>query len=379
MKKRDMILAACVAVLLVTVGVFSGYLYGTHKLTKEYRLKDENLQRVIHAWEGIQDYHMNNEILDYEDISNHAIQGMVEALNDRYAFYYPPGRPDAIDNLGINYIGVGCSFFFNDDGSRVISDIYKVSPAAEAGMQFGDVVLCINGIDIRGASREFIASMMSGDVGTHVIFTVLRDGKTMDIDVTMGKVKMPSAIYTLDDGVGFIVISTFDEYVVDDFMDCFRKAEADHVTGIVIDLLDNIGGLTDAVTPIASCFLDEGDTLISFYDHGSVETITAQKSDLHTDVPVVVLISENTASAAEMLLCALTENGRAVSAGTTTFGKGTWNLNIGFDDAMLQFTGGTWNTPNGNNVTGKGVTPDYEVDLYDDPWGWCISYLTGTD
>ena len=162
-------------------------------------------------------------------------------------------------------------------------------------------------------------------------------------------------------------------------MDCLRKVEEYHVSGIVLDLLDNGGGLTDAVAPIASCFLDEGDLVYSMDDHSTPTVFTASRTDLHTDLPVVILANENTASAAEILLCSLKENGRAVTAGQTTYGKGTWNTYAEIDGAVLYLTIGEWYTPNGNNITGKGVTPDYVIPYDVDPFEWGINYLTGTN
>ncbi|MBR6331591.1 MAG: PDZ domain-containing protein [Dehalococcoidales bacterium] len=379
MNKRYLILSACLAVLLVTAGVFGGYLYGTHKLTKEFDLKDKDLQRVINAWISIQTYHKDNEIMDYRDLAESTIRGMVDGLNDTYADFFSSREEDFGRFLTAGYIGVGYIPEYNDDGSITIVDIYKDCPAAKAGMMVGDVLLSIDGTDVTGKDSDLVHALTDGDEGTHAIFTVLRDGKTIDLDVTRGWVALPSATYFQQDGIGIICISVFNEYTVEEFEDCLRQAESDRVSGIILDLLDNGGGYVSEVIPIASCFLNEGDTLFTFLDHGSAETYTAVKSDLHTDLPVVVLVGDYTASSAEILLCALTENGRAVSVGMTTFGKGTWNKAVDIDDSVLQFTGGTWNTPNGNNITGKGVTPDFEIPLVNNYYEWAVDYLTGTN
>lgn len=379
MNKRYLILSACLAVLLVTAGVFGGYLYGTHKLTKEYDLKDQNLIKIIASWMYIQENHKDNETLDYKEVADHAIQGMVEGLNDKYAWYFPSGDSEFDRFLSAGFVGVGYSSDFDDDGSVIVTSVDSGSPAEKAGMMEGDVILRIDGIDVRGKGDEFFRSMTSREEGTHVIFTVLRDGKTIDLDTTIGWISLPNASYYPRDGVGIIWLTTFNEYTLEEFEDCLRQAEADHVSGIILDLLDNTGGEIDVAISIASCFLNEGDVVLTQEDHGVVVTHTATKTDIHTDLPVVILTSENTASSAEILLCALEEHGRAVSAGKTTYGKGTWNQSVYVDNSIIMISTGYWYTPNGNNVTGKGVTPDFEIPLVNDYYEWAVDYLTGTN
>ena len=145
-----------------------------------------------------------------------------------------------------------------DDGSVVIVNTYKDSPAEKAGMKVGDVVLSIDGVDITGKGEGLLSSLSNGEDGTHVTFTVLRDGNKIDLDVTRGKVVLPSVSFTIEDGIATIWISTFNHNTEEEFMDCLRKVEENHVSGIVLDLLDNTGGYVESIAPIASCFLDEG-------------------------------------------------------------------------------------------------------------------------
>jgi carboxyl-terminal processing protease len=176
-----------------------------------------------------------------------------------------------------------------------------------------------------------------------------------------------------------IIIDRFSQDTDEEFSGVLKSVSDAGATGIVLDLRDNLGGLLDTLLNIASCFFSEGNILTVKENDGTVTEYNANKQDITTDLPVVVLVNGYSASASEALTGALQDHGRAFIAGTVTYGKGSVNIMYELPNGGgLYLTTARWYTPNGNLIEGIGITPDFETDLTGDELvQWAVDYLNG--
>jgi carboxyl-terminal processing protease len=181
------------------------------------------------------------------------------------------------------------------------------------------------------------------------------------------------------DDIAYISISQFTDTTNDDLTPVLQQLSQNGAKGIILDLRDNPGGLETAVVDVASRFVTEGDTILTIkYNDGSKTVDSANHQIFTTDLPVVVLVNENSASASEVLSGALQDYGIAVVAGKVTFGKGSVNQAVQLSDgSAIYISIARWYTPNGHMIEGQGITPDYTLDESTDWVQWAIDYLHG--
>lgn len=296
-----------------------------------------------------------------DELAEAAIQGMLEQLDDPYAeFYDSAAFADFNELLEGRFSGVGLALEETPEGATVVT-VFPDTPAEEAGAEVGERIVSVDGEDVTDIPLEQIVALVTGEAGTDVTVGFEDDDGTVqertmtraDIDIPIVEAEL------LDDGAGHVTLYSFNQHAGDDIRREVDDLLEDGATGIILDLRGNPGGLLDQAVDVTSVFVD-GEEVVSVQESdGDLRSLTADDDDALTDVPLVVLVNEGSASASEIVAGAIQDLDRGPVVGTTTFGKGTVqtvrNLT---DDTGAKFTTAAYFTPSGDSIEGSGVQPD---------------------
>ncbi|MBQ3569026.1 MAG: S41 family peptidase [Anaerotignum sp.] len=292
--------------------------------------------------------------------------GMAAGVGDRYTYYMPAENLDQyLENANGNFDGVGIEVFTNQEGEVVISRVMEGQPAETAGMQEGDVIIGVDGEDMRGKLVNDVAAKIRGKAGTPVTIQVLRKstGETLEMTMDRAVVVMESVDSRMMNGnIGYISITGFKENTYEQFKRALDTMLEQGMEGLVLDLRDNPGGLVKSVYHIGEELLPEG-TMV--YTLDKKENRDDLKCDgEYLDIPLAVLVNENSASASEILAGAVKDTGRGRLIGMQTFGKGLVQRLFTLPDGSgLNVTIQKYYTPNGTSIHGVGVAPDEVLQL----------------
>lgn len=317
----------------------------------------------------IDQYYLYEGEVDEDALAEGIYSGYTAALGDPYTEYYDREETAALmESTSGEFSGIGATMTQNTDGpGAVITAVYEGSPAAEAGLQAGDVISKVDGNDVSGMDLDSIVSLIKGEKGTEVKITVLRYGQEIETAAVRDIIQMQTVdSVMLDDQVGYISVSEFDDVTYDQFKSALDSLEAQGMAGLVIDLRNNPGGNLDTVTDMLKLLLPEG-PIVSITDkNGDTEEITCDGSNEFTK-PLAVLVNQYSASASEVFCGAVQDYGIGSIVGVTTFGKGVVQqlMDLG-DGTCLKVTIAEYYTPSGRSINGIGVEPDVEVEyVYD--------------
>lgn len=304
--------------------------------------------------------------LDYDvnDVIEGAISGAVEALGDPYSTYLEPGSLDEyVDFITGTYIGAGFVYKDTDKGMEVLS-VESGSPAEKAGILTGDVITFVNGKAVSEYSEADLDSLFAKEGNLIKIKAERADGTSVEAEVTIARVSKQSVFVNDYEGIMYIKITQFDEDTGEEFLAAMKKIETLDCTGIILDLRDNGGGYEAQADIVADRILPEG--LIAYSENKKGERISEIKSDAECiDVPLVVLINENTASASELVAGAIRDHKKATLVGEKTYGKalGQTRRDYSEDGSGIILTIARYFTPSGECIHGVGISPDIEIAL----------------
>lgn len=313
----------------------------------------------------IDEYYLGE--VDEEQLREYSYKGMIAGLEDPYSVYYTKEEYEDVEESseGI-FSGVGI-VLTQDMETKAITVVkpMKDGPAQKAGIKAGDILTKVEGEEI--SSDEDLSSVVSrvkGKEGTKVTLTFSRDGKEKDYTLTRQEIKNPTVEYEmLENKVGYIKITEFDEVTVEQFDDALSQLENDGMKKLVLDLRDNPGGLLDAVVDIADRILPTG-MIVYTEDKNGKKTEYEAKSAECVEQPIAVLINGNSASASEILAGAIQDYKAGTLVGTTSYGKGiVQNIFQLGDGSAVKLTIANYYTPKGRNIHKKGIDPDVEVEL----------------
>lgn len=369
MKKIGKIILA----LVLTAGVgFTGYVVGLNR--------DSNATNKSEDQAHIEDMHMlkslidKNFLFDYEeeDLYEGSLKGMFANLGDPYTQYYSKDEfSKLMETLDGRYKGIGVLVQASKEGFIKVVQVFDGSPASEAGLKEGDYIIKVEGKEYSADQMEEAVAIMKGEEDTNVKITVRRmkeDGKNfedIDMDVARRDVKVDTIDESLlgirDKKIGYIHIKSFDDVTGEDFEDSYKKLKEAGMEGLVLDLRNNPGGSLDVCLDIADKFLDKG-VIVTTEDKNG-EVITEESDEEKDDIPMTVLVNENSASASEILSGALKDRDRAKIIGKKTFGKGIVQKLFPLEDGSgAKITISEYHTPSGAKINKVGVEPDIEVE-----------------
>ncbi|MBR4420961.1 MAG: PDZ domain-containing protein [Erysipelotrichaceae bacterium] len=361
-KKRWKILFVFFLCLFCFVtGILSGYLI-LKKVHPTYQADAKNVMGEI-------EYLMDHYWLyskDYDDLTKEledkALYGMTDFDYDPYTSYMSAAEMDQFStSINMNYVGIGVEYSYIND-IALIKKVFKNSPAEQAGIEAGDIIKMIDGVPLEGMTTDDIRERVIGEEGTEVVISVLRGAEVLDIPIIRGPVDSTVYAYREND----YVVLELNSFGVDSGSRCMTYLdECTDLSKIIIDLRDNSGGYQSSVKEISGLFIGNEQVYLRQKDAKGLETVdvTSCKKTYDNFKEIVVLINENTASAAEVLAICLKEQHPDVTlVGVTTYGKGVIQTNrVLNNDGVLKMTAYYWYSPNGASIHGTGVTPDVEV------------------
>ncbi len=342
---------------------------------QEEAVPETSLSCIVTAYETLQDNHSNPNELIPSEISIAAVNGMVASLEDRYTAYIPIKEFQIYtESLRGNFEGIGAHVQEDQDSPYfiIIAPIID-SPAEKAGIRSGDTVLAVNGNDVKGMTIQEFISIVRGPKGEVVVLTVQREGETdtEDISIVRDVINSPSVTAQILEGeqYGYLRILSFTEKTTEETLDAMEELIDEGAKGVVIDLRNNPGGLLNTTVNTTSLFL-ENDLLVTYEldnERNRREWNTSSR-DPFTNIPLVVLLNEFSASGSEVFSSALQDHNRATLIGDTTFGKGSVTLVHRLRDGSgLNITSARWYSPSDRLIEGKGITPDIFVELIEEP------------
>ncbi len=320
------------------------------------------------SWEIIHNQYIDQPV-DSEALMRGAIKGMFEALGDQHSAYMDPDQfMQASIPFEQEYEGIGAWVDTTAEYLTIFSPMPD-SPAEEAGLRPGDRVIAVDGEDMTGIDGSLVIRRILGPAGTSVRLTILREGEPepFDVDVVRAKITVPSVTSEmLEDQIAYVRILQFAENTRDELREHLREIMQQEPTSMVVDLRNNGGGYLVTAVEVTSEFLGDGLILIEEYGDGKQKEYRAISGGLATEIPLVVLVNEGSASASEIMAGALQDTRRAPLVGATTFGKGSVQNWIALDkgeEGAVRITIAHWLTPNGTQINAVGLSPDYLVEL----------------
>jgi len=313
----------------------------------------------------------SNYLDDVEDeaIIEGAINGMLESLEDPFTYYADPqATARRNQDMAGSFEGIGAvlSIRNRQTGEGVeILNVYRDGPAWNAGIKRGDIFLEVDGIDVSESNPSEVADVVRGPKGTVVNIEMLRPGEEDPVvfNIERGTIDIVSVESTvLPENVGYLSLSTFaNQRLYEQMVEHIEELKAQGITSLILDMRDNGGGLLNQGILVADEFLSEGD--IVFQRARKVTQRIASADANAFDLPMIVLVNKNSASASEIVAGALQENGRALVVGEETFGKGVaQNVITLSDGGQLAYVSFEWLTPERNSIADVGITPDIYAD-----------------
>ena len=324
------------------------------------------LGTVGEAYRILLDEHVDHEALEPKTLSEGAIRGMLEALEDPHASYLSAEQHSREQEGYQGYFeGIGAQVTLTEAGLTVIAPI-PGAPAEEAGIRAGDLILAVDGEDIDGLTLIESVNLIRGPGGTQVTLLVRHVGDFEDVSITVTRGRIPiesTAFRMLEDGIGHLWVYSFSNTTEDEVRRALDELEAADGRGLILDLRNNPGGLLASVIDVTDLFLHTGTILYEIDAEGGRNDYEAARRGPATDIPLIVVVNQFSASASEIMAGAMQTSGRATVVGTTTFGKGSVNIARELSDgSAIYFTIRRWYLADGTQIEGEGVTPDIEVE-----------------
>ena len=354
-------------VLVAPDGTISPEIVPLEKPLKAPSEVPEELRIIWEAWVLLTRDYVDRSTLDPEALAEAGIIGMLEALEDPHTHYI---RPEGFDitsgDLQGKFEGIGANVTLRRDGKLIIVSPIEGGPAEAAGIKPGDVVLEVDGESIEGLSILESVMRIRGPRGSKVLLLIQHLGAVdpVLIEVTRDVIPLVSVLLRSDPGdkIAHIRLTDFYADTAEKLAGTIEEAVAAGAEGLIIDVRDNLGGLLGAVVDVTSHFLDGGLVIYEIDGNGQRKNWNARRGGIATDIPIVVITNEFSASASEILAGALQDRDRATIIGATTFGKGSVNiLRRLSNDGGMSITISRFFTPSGRVIEGNGLEPDIEV------------------
>ena len=353
-----------VIIIIIITAIISGITVGVIFMKSDFKsngvsystvINDEEAQSFLNTYyELINKYYKD---IDKKELINSAIDGMANYLNESYTSFLDENASNRlIAQINGTYKGIGIVTIDN-----IVNYVEPNSPAYKAGIKSDDILTHINNVPVNGKSNNELSTIIMNE--NNVKIQVMRNSKELEFNIEVEVIDMPNVYYkVLNNKIGYIRINSFANNISDEVIKAILLFKEQKIDKLIIDLRDNSGGYLKSAKDIASIFTKQGDTIYSIDTQG--KKIKYVDNDNYQEIfNTIILINKQTASAAEVLTSALSENDYAVLVGERTYGKGKvqhmYSLGNG---SLLKYTSSLWYTPIGNNVDGIGITPHYYIE-----------------
>lgn len=318
------------------------------------------------AWQIVHDNYVDQPV-DNTALMRGAITGMMNSLGDQHSSYMTPQEyTDANVSINGKYTGIGAWVDTTGEYLTVVSPM-KGFPAEKAGLQPGDEIRAVDGVDMTGINPELVRLKVVGPAGSSVHLSIFRTGsdKLLEFDIVREEIVIPSVTGEITkDNIAYVSITTFGDTTAADLQKVLGELMAKQPKGLILDLRNNGGGYLNAAIDVASEFIGSGVIVYEQYGDGTRQTFEAKPGGLATEIPMVVLVNEGSASASEIVAGAIQDHARGKLVGVTTYGKGSvqqW-IPLSEDQGAVRVTVAKWLTPNDRTIDKIGLTPDAVVE-----------------
>ena len=359
-----LIAVASVSVMLTT-GILANRKETLGLLRNNLAEENARYQRLDEVYNILMEQYY--EELDPDTLIQGAIDGMFSAVDDPYTYYYTPERMAATnaDRVGL-YVGIGVEVRIFGDGKIYVTRVFDGSPAQDAGILRGDIIVSADDIQLSAVTSEErteAVSHIKGEQGTSVHIGISRGEEILEMDVLrLSVVSNRVEYHTLDNGILYVRLYDFFGDAVNGMQGAIAFAQENGLNGMIVDIRGNPGGQLDICVNICDMFLDEG--VIVYTLDRQQHRMDYNATNGKVEIPVAVIVNGESASASEIFAAALKDYGIAIIVGTTTYGKGIVQTQYQFpsDGAGMQLTTSAYYTPNGMSIHKTGVTPDIVVE-----------------
>ena len=368
MKNNKSIVITAVVTFIVTTAFYltplGGLLVnnlGSSSQNNEFNSKISKINSVL------EQYYINE--YDTQKMQDCALEGYLLGVGDPYTSYISKSNYEAfMESMGSDYQGIGVSVVNDTDGTIKIVSVIDNSPAKKSGIRVDDNIVAVEGENVTSENYMQLINVIKGkdaqEGDNDVVITVRRGEESFDLTLVRETLHVSTASSKmLPGGIGYLRITDFGENTYDEYKTCLAELEKSGIKGLVIDLRNNGGGMLTTVVSIADTLLPKGNILTIKSEKTGMNQ-SYDSDDLFIDVPVCVIVNENSASASEVLAGALKDHKRATLVGEKTYGKGVVQSMINFDDgSAFKVTTSKYYTPSGECIDQKGIIPDVEVAL----------------
>ena len=366
------LLTAFITFLITSLSMYN-YFKGTD--TNKFSFEDlknitnnQGIDVAIEKYKALIDKYYLGEV-DESALKEGAIKGYIDALGDPYTEYISAeDMKDYTENILGNFVGIGIYMVKDEDTDRIqVLAPIKNTPAEKAGIQPGDYIIKVDGVEYKAADMSKVADLIKGEEGTNVKLEILRGTETIEYEIKREKIiTNPVISKVIDNNIGYIEVTSFDEETATHFKEEFEKLKEQNIQSLIIDLRNNGGGIVDEAIKIADYIADKDSTLLITTDKNNKEEITKAKQDPIINMPIIILVNENTASASEILAGALKDLNKAKLVGKKTYGKGVIQGVMTLSDGSgIKITTEEYMTPNREKINKKGIEPNEEIKLPD--------------
>lgn len=328
---------------------------------------DELFVPFWQTWSMVEQEFVDQPV-DREAMMRGAIRGMLESLGDEHTSYLDPEMFERANAQleGEEYEGIGAWVDTTGDYLTIISPMPN-SPAEKAGLKPNDKIIAVDGEDMTGIDGELVRQRVIGPKGSKVILTILRDGQEpFDVEIQRAGIIVPTVDSRILEGnIAYVELFTFGADTGKDLREVLDELMSQNPKGLILDLRNNGGGYLDTAIEVVSEFIPEGIVMFEEYGDGRKVEYEARKGGLATDIPLVILINEGSASASEIVAGAIQDTGRGLLVGNTSFGKGSVQSYSPLENnqGAVRITIARWLTPSGRQIHGEGLEPDYMVEF----------------
>lgn len=324
------------------------------------------------VWAIVHREYVDQPVNDRE-LMRGAIKGMMESLGDQHSSYMDPElyAESTADLTGKTYEGIGAFVDITGEFLKIISPMPD-SPAKKAGLKSGDLIIAVDKEDMTGIPGDVVLKRVLGPAGTNVTLTILRSGEKEPFDVTITRAKITTPQVDgrmLDNNIAYVKLYTFGDLTLGNLRKYLKDLMAQKPKGLILDLRDNGGGWLDTAISVVSEFIKSPNVVMyEQFGDGTRTTYKAKAGGLATEIPLVVLVNEGTASASEITAGAIQDYGRGMLVGVKTYGKGSVQQVIPLpqDGGAVRVTIARWLTPKERQIHKVGLAPDVVVEISED-------------
>lgn len=364
---RGIIYGILISILVLLIYQLAGR-YGVLPWEQESKTLTgaQSEQKVAQIEALIDKYYL--EDVDTSALAETMYAGIAKGLEDPYSVYYTQEEYQSVQESSQGeYTGIGVVMQQNKNtGVVTIVRCYEGAPGGEAGLEAGDIIYKVNDEVVTSSDLTEIAIKIKNSENNQVHLTIAREGEEdyLEFDITKENVEIPLVTHKMQDGqIGYIAITEFSKVTQEQFQAAWEDLQNQGAKKLIVDLRDNPGGLVSSVTAILDHFLDKDQMIVYTEDKNGKREEYKAKEEKDIDVPLVVLVNENSASASEIFAGAIKDYQLGTLVGTTTYGKGIVQqiFKLG-DGSALKLTISKYYTPDGNNIHKTGITPDVVVE-----------------